>query len=711
MRRIIALLLLVTACDADRSSSSQADAAVPQPPLRIAVMMAAREGRRLPNVDWALANVNAAGGVAGRELAVDYFDPTGQDVKALAERVAADDTYVAAVAPPGSPALQQVADVFIEHEKPIVSPTSASDDLLRAYGGKGYVWRTRESDVAQTELLVRFAKDAGAARITLLTSLDSTGATFFTWFGFFARELGYPQSDVTILTYDAMAPCEDTVRAAYDSRPDMLLVAANAPEFVRCLTRAPAPPHGRPRLVLADTGLDTNAYAQLGPGAAGLEGFDGAGSEAYEAAFREKFGEALLAPHGASEYDAILLLAYGLELSGGRGGPSLVSALKKAADGADDGSPGWDGPGIATTLAALRAGAHPRLQGATGPLEFEPGLYMDLAASTLVHWKIEGGTPRHDTRYWTGDPSFLTSHGALVSGSGALSDDVDSSTWTPPAARTDTWALVAALSSGWDNYRHQADALQQYRLLRDAGVPDDHVVLVMADDLAGDPQNRAPGEVRNAPGGADLRAGAEVDYGLTLSSADLLAILRGEAGERTPRVLAPTAGSDVYVYLVGHGGEPGIPVNAQTTADGLAGKGDVLSPDALRTALCALRGHARRVFVVVESCYAGVFGEAEDGGVEKGCDDGAPLEGVVLMTAADGHEVSYAGDYDPALRQWVDDAFSRHFADAALARPAVDLADLYADVYRATAGSHVRFYNTAAAGRMSTVPLTEFFAP
>lgn len=685
------------------------DASLPLEPLRIAVMLPTRDGHGPPNIEWALENVNAAGGVAGRTLVADYIDlhpeaPGGPDFAALAEEVSADERYVAAIAPPGSPALQQVADVFIAEEMPVVSSTSASDDLLRAYGGNGFVWRTRESDVAQTELLVRFAQAHDAQHIAMVAALDATGSTFLTWFGFFARELGFPDDAVTLVPYEADASCADIAGPAFASGADLVFVAPATPTVATCIALASGPPEGRPRTVFADTGLDVNLLITAGPDAYGLEGFDGAGSEGYEQAFRRRFGEtAPLAPHGPSEYDAVLLLAYGLELSQGRGGPALVRGLKRAVDGAASGSPGWEAEGIAANLSALRNGESPRLQGATGPLEFEPELYMDLVASTFAHWSLGPDGVTRDARYSTGDPAFLSSRGAFVGGSEDLSDEVETSTWQPAVPRTDTWALVAALSSGWDNYRHQADALQQYRLLRDAGVPDERIVLVLADDL-GD-------VVRNTPGGPDLRAGAVIDYDLSVSGADLLAILRGEVGERRPSVLDPGPGSHVYVYLVGHGGEPGLSVNARTAGEGFAGEGDVLSPADLRAALCALRGRFRRTFVVVESCNGGVFGESADGGLEAGCDDGGPLEGAVLMSAANSREVSYAGEYDPALEVWVNDAFSRQFAVVAAARPDANLADLYADVYRGTLGSHVRFYNTAASGRMSAVSLAEFLAP
>lgn len=207
-----------------------------------------------------------------------------------------------------------------------------------------------------------------------------------------------------------------------------------------------------------------------------------------------------------------------------------------------------------------------------------------------------------------------------------------------------------------------------------------------------------------------------IDYGLTLTGDDLVDILEGHVTERTPEVLKPSASSNVYVYLAGHGGTSGIPLGASSTSAGLAGEGEVFSPQLLRGALCSLRGEQRmrRALVVIESCYSGAFGDASYGGLEQGCDaDGGstPLEGVALLTAANSREVSFASSYDSEVRSWVSDSFSRNFVEGLLADPKISVGDLFADAYRKTAGSHPSVYNGSHAGRLTEVPMAEFFAP
>jgi Peptidase C13 family len=310
----------------------------------------------------------------------------------------------------------------------------------------------------------------------------------------------------------------------------------------------------------------------------------------------------------------------------------------------------------------------------------------------------------------------LTSGHELVHGAKSHASSVtDTSGWTPPAAETDTWALVAALSSGWDNYRHQADALRRYQILRAGGVPKDHIVLVMADDIANAPQNPEPGVVRNIPGGPNLHHDFTVDYGLSVTPAGLTDILTGNAGASTPRVLHTTASSDLYVYLVGHGGDGGIAVDAQTASEGLNAM-NVLTPDLLRHALCALRGQGkvRRVLVAVESCHGGVMGDAGKSGIELGCNDSTPpgpLDGVLLLSAADPKENSFADAYDPAVGAWLGDSFSQELAGVGEGAPASSLVAVYSDVYLKVTGSHVSLYNAAHAGAIGGVPFGEFLTP
>ena len=48
---------------------------------------------------------------------------------------------------------------------------------------------------------------------------------------------------------------------------------------------------------------------------------------------------------------------------------------------------------------------------------------------------------------------------------------------------------------------------QAYQILRQGGLPDDRIVVMMADDLAHNPLNPHPGKIFNKPGGDDVYEG------------------------------------------------------------------------------------------------------------------------------------------------------------------------------------------------------------
>ncbi len=69
------------------------------------------------------------------------------------------------------------------------------------------------------------------------------------------------------------------------------------------------------------------------------------------------------------------------------------------------------------------------------------------------------------------------------------------------------WALLVAGSSGWGNYRHQSDVLHAYHVLRSGGYRASHIIVMVADDLASNPDNPYPGKIYNKPGGDYMGVG------------------------------------------------------------------------------------------------------------------------------------------------------------------------------------------------------------
>ena len=82
---------------------------------------------------------------------------------------------------------------------------------------------------------------------------------------------------------------------------------------------------------------------------------------------------------------------------------------------------------------------------------------------------------------------------------------------------SDHWAVLIAGSSGFGNYRHQADVCHAYQLLKRAGLPEDQIITLAVDDVANSGENPFPGKLFNAPtakgvAGVDVYAGCKIDY-------------------------------------------------------------------------------------------------------------------------------------------------------------------------------------------------------
>lgn len=122
-----------------------------------------------------------------------------------------------------------------------------------------------------------------------------------------------------------------------------------------------------------------------------------------------------------------------------------------------------------------------------------------------------------------------------------------------------TWAVIAAGSSTYGNYRHQADACHAYQILKKSGVPPEQIILMMADDVANSPSNPFPGKLFNRAGDdvPDVYAGCQVDYRGEVVTPDLFKkVITGDdsALPAGSKVLKSGPNDRVFLNFVDHGG-------------------------------------------------------------------------------------------------------------------------------------------------------------
>ncbi|KAJ1738611.1 glycosylphosphatidylinositol anchor biosynthesis [Coemansia sp. RSA 989] len=129
-----------------------------------------------------------------------------------------------------------------------------------------------------------------------------------------------------------------------------------------------------------------------------------------------------------------------------------------------------------------------------------------------------------------------------------------------PDNHTNNWAVLVCTSRFWFNYRHIANTLSMYRTVKRMGIPDSHIILMLADDVACNPRNCFPATVFDHPQkSTDLYGdNVEVDYrGYEVTVENFIRLLTGRVTANTPRNkrLLTDDKSNIFIYMTGHGGE------------------------------------------------------------------------------------------------------------------------------------------------------------
>ncbi|KAK7281554.1 hypothetical protein RIF29_09651 [Crotalaria pallida] len=125
---------------------------------------------------------------------------------------------------------------------------------------------------------------------------------------------------------------------------------------------------------------------------------------------------------------------------------------------------------------------------------------------------------------------------------------------------TNNWAVLVCTSRFWFNYRHMANTLSLYRTVKRLGIPDERIILMLADDMACNARNKYPAQVFNNENHRLNLYGdnVEVDYrGYEVTVENFLRVLTGRHETAVPRSkrLLSDEGSHILLYMTGHGGD------------------------------------------------------------------------------------------------------------------------------------------------------------
>ena len=225
----------------------------------------------------------------------------------------------------------------------------------------------------------------------------------------------------------------------------------------------------------------------------------------------------------------------------------------------------------------------------------------------------------------------------------------------PSTEGGNVWVLLVAGSSGYMNYRHQADVCHSYHSIRARGVPEERIIVMLFDDVVQSFFNTRRGFLYNEPDGDDVYAGVRKDYtGHQITPKNFLAVLRGDAvamkGIGTGRVVASGPSDRVFVYFADHGA-PGM---LAFPSHHLVVPTKLYARDLIST-LQNMHKQQKyaEMLLYVEACESGSM---FDGLLREDLN-------ILAVTAASPFESSFACYYNNTLGTFLGDCFSNHWLE------------------------------------------------
>ena len=698
MKNLIHNLIVVLLCTGMLLSCEQSpvtEDATDLKEVRIAVVLPAKDRASLWNnaLKWAAENIRKAD--IGVKVVYEWVDEESANLTEVGLSLSAREDIRSIIGCNVSANTQQLAFALArkkERIKPLFT-FSTSQELPRIFGHRGFLWGLCETDISQSEIILSCLSNEyeHIKKVALLAADDIYGQTFVDWFAFQAVELG--MEPVCIATYKNANELESRLNEVTQSGADGLVcVPASAEDVV--------PVHNYIlnwnmtnkwiTLMFADKAYNkailntpepVDYISGLAPSSHPSSGF----SVSYEALYgRLPFaGE-------AEVYDAVLITTLATLWAEKHNEEDLNKAIAALLNGEAVAQGGWTAGMIANYYQEIMAGKTPAVSGATGTLDFDSENHTTIRSTSYAYWISYKGKMVIIDYYSRNGSGHSSSPVAAWEWKKQHIQDVDKDAQeiNYPALE-DNYAVLVAASQGWKNYRHQADVLGFYHYLKEKGYDDDHIVLIMADDIAYNERNPLQGVVRREVAGKNLYEDVKIDYKLdALTLSDLKQILTGEPSEAYPVTLGSGTNDNVLFFWSGHGTQQGWEWKDTEHLD--AGFARSMFSDM----------QFRKMFAIIETCYSG--------GVAKGC---TGIPGLLMMTAANPHETSKADAFDNELQVYLSNTFTSSILSQFGRNPMCSIYDLYLHAFDKTQGSHVMVYNAEHYGNLYLNGISEYLSP
>ena len=636
----------------------------------------------------------------GVSLKLEWYDESAmsiEEIKQLGRDFTGREDLAAVVGPFYSTSVDALCSKMYLAGIPIFAPVTTSEDVQRRYAVSSasviqepFLWCMSGCDVTQSEMLLniivssgyKYGEDVPPTTVALIAPDDIYGKTFTEWLPYQAVGMEMDLKANVPYTAGDKSSIAQSVESLSESEAEYAVVAAATVGDAREFLRLSREKKDMPRLFFTDATFNAELLAEpsLAEGAEGMTMYADPES-GFQAAYEARYGD-LPVPDECMLYDALMLCGMACEYSLLTGEEDLNSIIRQFSDNDNEAAAinTWNAEGMEVWLSSCddEDGARP-LRGVGGMMNFDPEAYTTRVISYYAYWRVYEGK-FVIMCHLSSDPHETSAAWNTVKHYSQVVQEFDEDVDITYGEMTDRWAVLVCGSTGWQNYRHSADVLGVYRLLKLRDYDDDHIILVLTDDLSSDSRNIYPGEIRSTPDGDNLLADVEVDYTQQqVSAQDICDILLGNKSDKLPVVVESGQGSNIFFYWSGHGsvGNFNYTTGGDFTSEMLSATVRQMSD----------RQRFRQMLICAEPCHSSsVLRSIES------------IPGVLGIASAYDTESSFADIYDAQMGIWMSDRFSNNLIREMNGIHTYN--NIYQDLFQSTIGSHVNIFNAACFGNL-----------
>lgn len=705
---ILFVLLLVACSNSEMYSGTNAEL----PPQHVekckVLVVLPMEGdygvRWKRTADWFNENLQKAFEIAGIDssiaLDIEWLDENKVNLDSLGRFLATQNKDSVVIGPLYPQNVDRIAQFFerkIGNQKTRIALMMGTDEIIRKCSKQDGFFSLAEPDITQSEMLLQQAIAYGATSVSLLVANTVYGSTFIDWFAFQAREVGVHVGGVYV--YNNKAEMDSVAREVFEQENGYVIcVPDNYKELPRYLEIYR---ESKSKAKLLFSGSAYNVEFFKTKEAEGIEGYAiGTDPESgFDLSYYARYKEFPI-PGEAQLYDALMLSSFAFWFNQKIANRPFYDALVYNTTLDGDEFLAWESSAMARVLKGILNYKSFNVSGASGKLNLLREKTSSYTHSVYTHWKVVNGEPFPLEHVSTEGSKRVTAYKSSTNwGVQASASEFDSSTQFRYSPIQDRYALLVAASAGWSNYRHQADALTMYRYLKSLGMDDDHIVLIVADDLVENPENPFPGYVYDYDW-EPLQEDVHIDYRLNdLEPEDIISILAGEKKDGLDQVIDGDVSGNILVFWSGHGIRNGF-VWGENDSEKL------FTYDLMKELLQKVTKEQkfRKLLWLVETCHAGSICRAFS-------DVGAL--GTMCIAASDENETSKAIYLNDEMHTYMTNSFTYVMMEELykVKEDSVYIAmnDFYNYLYRNTLGSHVSVYNSDRFDNMYMSGIAEFF--